>query len=59
MNEKEDLGDLDELNGSKWVQLLIEQPQYADRCLWEKLSANNWDRLLKNQPQFAKFKPKA
>ena len=33
--------------------LLCKQPQFADRCPWDKLDRCAWARLLAAQPQFA------
>ena len=35
------------------VELLCGQPQFAERCPWEKLKGRDWARLLCEQPQFA------
>jgi len=35
------------------VNLLEKQPQFADKCDWNKLSGYDWTHLLANQPQFA------
>ena len=44
---------LDELEGGDWARLLEMQPQFADRCPWEKLEGGDWAHLLEMQPQFA------
>ncbi len=41
------------LDGDDWAKLLRNQPQFADKCDWLKLSDKNWDDLLESQPQFA------
>ena len=43
---------------SFWVELLSEQPQFADKCPWDKLKDRHWARLLCSQPQFEKYKPR-
>ena len=37
--------------------LLSEQPQFADKCDWTKLSEDDWKELLECQPQLAAFRP--
>lgn len=41
------------MDGSFWSALLRGQPQFADRCPWDKLDGNHWCFLLRDQPQFA------
>ena len=47
--------DLEKLNGSDWSNLLTKQPQFADKCPWDKFEAQDWTSLLKIQPQFFKM----
>ena len=44
------------LSGWDWAELLGDQPQFSDKCPWEKLSDEDWDMLLSEQPQFAEFR---
>ena len=41
---------------SFWVELLSGQPQFADKCPWEKLKDSDWEALLAKQPQLAKYR---
>jgi hypothetical protein len=41
-----------DLDGDDWRSLLMEQPQFADKCDWEKLDSGGWASLLQKQPQF-------
>ena len=38
---------------SFWASFLAGQPQFADRCAWDKLEGYDWALLLEDQPQFA------
>ena len=56
MRTNEKLGDSrepSELVGSDWCELLMKQPELADKCDWERLNCFDWSLLLKVQPQFA------
>ena len=33
--------------------LLVDQPQFADKCDWNKLNSEHWSLLIGEQPQFA------
>lgn len=46
-------GELATLSGEDWAELLSNQPQFADKCPWEKLEGFDWAELLSAQPQFA------
>ena len=46
-------------NGWDWSGLLQKQPQFADKCPWDKLSGEDWMDLLRGQPQFADKRPPA
>ena len=36
-----------------WSRLLVEQPQFADKCNeWEEFKDDQWRNLLAKQPQF-------
>ena len=48
---------IESLDGEELVELLIEQPQLADKCDWSKLGGDDWASLLKEQPQLAKYRP--
>ncbi len=45
------------LDGSDWCGLLMAQPQFDDRCdwnkVWDELNGRGWADLLREQPQFA------
>ena len=45
--------DWTKLTSRKWVDLLIRQPQLADKCDWSKLGGGDWASLLAKQPLFA------
>ena len=46
--------DWEKLDGGSWSQLLIEQPQFADKCnKWDEFESEDWRVLLSEQPQFA------
>ena len=45
--------DFSDLNGSQWVKLLIEEPELADECAWEKLNGEDWATLLSERADFA------
>ena len=46
--------DWEKLDGGNWSQLLIEQPQFADKCnKWDEFDSDDWRVLLSEQPQFA------
>ncbi len=55
--EFEDL-DLSGLDSDKWVWLLIFQPQFADKCDWNKLPQVDIECLLKSHPDLEKYIPK-
>ena len=40
------------LNGQRWVNVLVNHPQFADECDWDTLNSRDWSRLLQYQPQF-------
>ena len=44
---------LEDEEPSFWVELLSGQPQFADKCPWEKMKESDWDALLAKQPQLA------
>ncbi|MBQ3344200.1 MAG: ATP-binding protein [Kiritimatiellae bacterium] len=44
--------DLVKLDGWDLARLLGCQPQFADKCPWEKLDGRDWGDLLAEQPQF-------
>ena len=50
------LGSLKNFSGWDWSRFLRRQPEFADKCDWEKLSNENWVWLLRDQPQFSKYK---
>ena len=39
--------------GALWRQLLLSQPQFADKCDWEKLEGSDLSELLKGCPQLS------
>ena len=42
------------LDDLSWSLLLIEQPQFADKCnKWDEFTGITWSKLLSQQPQFA------
>ena len=42
------------LDDLSWSLLLIEQPQFADKCnKWDEFTGITWSELLSQQPQFA------
>lgn len=43
------------LNGISWAMLLVDHPDFADRCDWNKLNSGDWRRLLEKQPQMIRF----
>ena len=45
--------DWTKLTGRKWVDLLIRQPQLADKCDFTKFDGSDWLLLLLKQPDFA------
>ena len=40
-------------NGLDWYYLIINQPQFADKCNWDKLDQDNWTELLLKNPEYA------
>ena len=38
---------------SLWSRLLMEKPEFADRCNWKVFEGVDWANLLSTQPQFA------
>lgn len=40
------------LDGSGWVDILIELPEFGELCPWPILDFFNWCKLLSEQPQF-------
>ena len=38
---------------SFWASFLAGQPQFAEKCPWDKLKGRDWAMLLCEQPQFA------
>lgn len=38
-------------DGSNWADLLAAQPQFADKCKWNKFGGGDWASLLAEQPQ--------
>lgn len=58
---KENLNDADffdlvhNLNGNHWASLLVNIPELAYRCPWNKITGSAWAWLLARQPQFAEF----
>ncbi|MBP5542774.1 MAG: hypothetical protein ILM98_01755 [Kiritimatiellae bacterium] len=45
--------DLENMDGSEWVDLLLEHPEFAEKCDWTKLDGEDWVTLLEDCPQFA------
>lgn len=43
----------DLLDGFEWSQLVVNNPQYAEKCNWGILDVTDWGYLLAHQPQFA------
>ena len=43
----------DGMNGMDWANLLIESPQFAERCPWNELNDRAWEQLLSFRPEFA------
>ena len=43
------------MNGSFWIGLRSGQPQFADKCPWEKMKDSDWDALLAKQPQLVGY----
>lgn len=43
----------EQLNGTEWYELIVNHPEYAEKCQWEKLDADDWGVLLAAKPQFA------
>ena len=42
------------LRGSDWAVLLLDRPQFADKCdKWDEMSGGDWASLLGSQPSFA------
>jgi len=44
---------LDSFSGGDWMMLVRDQPQFAERCPWERLSGSDWMFLIRDSPQFA------
>ncbi|MBP5544029.1 MAG: hypothetical protein ILM98_08135 [Kiritimatiellae bacterium] len=42
-----------ETEGEAWSELLVEKPEFADRCPWETLDGGDWSKLLRARPQFS------
>ena len=40
-------------DGNDWTALLVQQPQFASECKWDRLYSADWERLLCKRPQFA------
>ena len=38
------------------VGLLLGQPQFADKCPWEKMKESDWEALLAKQPQLEGYR---
>jgi hypothetical protein len=38
------------------ANLLVSQPQFADKCPWEKLKGSDWEARLAKQPQLAGYR---
>ena len=47
---------LESKNPSFWVELLSGQPQFADKCSWEKMKESDRDALLAKQPQLEGYR---
>ena len=44
----------DLLGSEEWIQLLVTQPQFAEKCnKWSEFNCDDWLGLLKEQPQFS------
>jgi len=54
-NPKTDLDSFDweKINSEKWIDILKECPQFANRFHgWDKIAMTDWYKLIKAQPQF-------
>lgn len=43
---------VNKFTGRDWVTLLIDKPEFADKCDWRKLNGSDWARLLVVRPMF-------
>ena len=43
--------DWENLKGGEWALLLVDHPEFADRCDWEKLDGYDWAYLLSTHPE--------
>lgn len=43
----------EQLDGMEWCELIITNPEYAEKCNWESLDSADWGYLLAHKPQFA------
>ena len=41
------------MSGMDWANLLIESPQFAERCPWSEFDDRAWEQLLSFRPEFA------
>ena len=52
--EMAELAESSNLRACDWAALLIDRPQFADKCdAWDEMSGGDWASLLGTQPQFA------
>lgn len=47
------LNDWDDLVPRNWEKLLVERPEFIDKCDISRLGTRNWSAILKKQPQLA------